>query len=234
MTGPRRSSRGPIRKEARSGKQKNRTSRARHGYLGWKSQLILLTIAVILGLFAWAGIERHLAPTTNTLLNRFDAIIVLGVPADKDGNPTPLLLARVTEAVHEYERGVAPRLILSGGPDRYQRTEAGVMASVAEAQGIPASAIFEETQARDTIENACYSMRIMQSHDWHSAEVVSSASHLPRAGLIFSLLPLEWRTHAAPSLEPDTMQYSSRDAALETLKTVRYLVWVRQFESCKP
>ena len=59
----------------------------------------------------------------------------------------------------------------------------------------------------DTIQNACYAVRIMKAHGWRSAEVVSSASHLPRAGIIFSELPLEWRTHAAPPLEPESAAY---------------------------
>ena len=70
---------------------------------------------MVAGLFGWAVLERHVAAAGNTKLDRFDAIIVLGNPADADGNPTPTQLARVTEAVHEYERGVAPRLILTGG-----------------------------------------------------------------------------------------------------------------------
>jgi hypothetical protein len=84
------------------------------------------------------------------------------------------------------------------------------MARSAEAQGIPESAIFLEPQAMDTIQNACYSVRIMKAHGWRSAEVVASAAyHLPRAGLIFSRLPLlhEFRAsgveHApAPPLSP--------------------------------
>ncbi len=167
-------------------------------------------------------------------MTRFDAIIVLGSPATNDGNPSPLQLARVTEAVEEYERGVAPRLIVTGGADGHRPVEAVVMARIAEAQGIPESAIFEEGKARNTIENGCYSMRIMRSHGWHSAEVVSSASHLPRAGLIFSQLPLEWRTHAATPLEPETAFDSSGAAAMETLKTLRYLVWARQMDRCEP
>jgi uncharacterized SAM-binding protein YcdF (DUF218 family) len=143
-------------------------------------------------------------------------------------------LSRVTEAVREYERGVAPRLILTGGADRNRPVEARVMARTAEAQGIPESAIVEEEEAMDTIQNACYSQRIMQNHGWHSAEVVSSAFHLPRAGLIFSLLPLEWQVHAAPSLEPESAVYSSYITAMDTLKTVRYLVWARRFERCEP
>jgi uncharacterized SAM-binding protein YcdF (DUF218 family) len=179
-------------------------------------------------------LERHFAPTSNTSLSRFDVIIVLGSPADEDGNPTPLQLSRVTEAVHEYERGVAPRLIFTGGIDRHRPIEARVMARAAEALGIPESAIFEEGKARDTIQNACYSLKIMQNHGWRSAEVVSSASHLPRAGLIFSILQIEWRTHAALPLEPEGAVSSGAEEAKETLKTLRYLVWAREFERCEP
>jgi uncharacterized SAM-binding protein YcdF (DUF218 family) len=179
-----------------------------------------------------------MAPASNTSLSRFDAIIVLGYPADSDGNPTPEMLARVTEGVREYERGVAPHLILSGGAAHNQFVEARVMAATAHAQGIPLSAIFVEPEAKDTIQNACYSLRIMQAHDWRSAEVVSSASHLPRTGIILGNLPLEWRTHAAPPLEPESASkptaYRWATASVETLKTVRYLVWSRWRERCQP
>jgi uncharacterized SAM-binding protein YcdF (DUF218 family) len=183
-------------------------------------------------------LARLLAPVSNTQLTRFDAIIVLGTSADRDGNPTPEMLARVTEGVHEYERGVAPRLILSGAAAHNHFVEARVMAATAHAQGIPESAIFEEPQAMDTIQNACYAERIMKAHGWRSAEVVSSASHLPRAGIIFSEMPLEWRTHAAPLLEPESAPvptaYPWAVASVETLKTVRYLVWSRWRERCQP
>ena len=184
-------------------------------------------------LFAWAGLARALAPQSNASLDHFDAIIVLGYPADSDGNPTPTQLARVTEAVHEYERGIAPRLIVTGGPASNRFVEAQVMARTAEAQGVPASAVFIEPHARDTIQNACYAARIMRTHGWISAEVVSSPSHLPRAGLIFSRLPIEWRMHAAASLAPSSSTTSRFLAALETLKTVRYLVWARWSEGCE-
>jgi uncharacterized SAM-binding protein YcdF (DUF218 family) len=110
--------------------------------------------------------------------------------------------------------------------------EAEVMARVAEAQGIPAGAIVEERTARNTMENTCDSLRIMRNHGWESAEVISSASHLPRTGLILSRLPMEWRTHAAPSLEPEGTWSQGAMTAVEILKTVRYLVWARQMDGC--
>ncbi len=178
-------------------------------------------------------IARQVAPTTNTSRDHFDAIVVLGYPADGDGNPTPEELARVSEAVREYERGIAPRLLFTGGPAHNQFVEADVMAGAAAAQGIPPSAIFVETKASDTIQNACYSARIMQAHGWHSAEVVTSGYHLPRTGMIFSHSPLAWRLHSAPPLQPGASG-SETDSALEILKTMRYLVYARWTETCEP
>ena len=108
------------------------------------------------------------------------------------------------------------------------------MARTAEAQGIPESAIFVEPEAKDTIQNACYSARIMKAHGWNSAETVSSPSHLPRAALIFSRMPLQWRTHAAPPLAPESTLQFRAAITLEILKTTRYLLWSRQFEQCEP
>jgi uncharacterized SAM-binding protein YcdF (DUF218 family) len=190
--------------------------------------------AVALALPAWAVLARSFAPVSNTNLQRFDAIIVLGTPADDDGNPTPEQLARVTEGVHEYERGTAPRLILTGGAAHNRFVEAQVMARAAQAQGIPESGIFVEPEANDTIQNACYAERIMKARGWRSAEVVSSAGHLPRAGIIFSRLPLQWRTHAAPPLEPESSAYSAAAVVVETLKTLRYLVYTSWVERCEP
>jgi uncharacterized SAM-binding protein YcdF (DUF218 family) len=158
---------------------------------------------------------------------------VLGSPADGDGNPTPLQLAKVNEAVREYERGVAPRLIITGGATRADFVEADVMARTARAEGVPASAIVEERQATDTIQNACYTARIMKSNGWHSAEVISRATHLPRAALILEEMPIEWRMHAAPLLTPHGDVQEIFSTTVETLKTVRYLVWARRMEQCE-
>jgi len=195
--------------------------------------LILAPIAIFLLLVGWAVIARQLAPLTNTSLTRFDTLIVLGSGVDRTGNPTPDQLARVLEAVHEYERGVAPRMIMTGMLDNGY-SQARIMARTAEAQGIPAAAIIEEPDAWDTIHNACYAARIMRAHGWHSAEVISRASHLPRAALIFGGVEMEWRMHAAPPLEVESTIQSGTQEVLETFKTLRYLAWARQTERCEP
>lgn len=191
---------------------------------------VLLAVAIL----AWAALARATAPASNTDLKRFDAIIVLGTPADADGNPTPQELARVDEAVRQYERNIAPRMIFTGGATRSNYVEAQVMARAAEAEGIPASSIYIEPEAMDTIQNACYSVRMMKAHGWRSAQVVSSGFHLARAGILFSRLPVLWQADAAPPLEPESGLDRAADTAMETLKTARYLVYARWAEQCEP
>jgi len=190
--------------------------------------------ALLVAVLVWAILARQFAPTSNTELTRFDAIIVLGTKADPYGNPTPMQLSVVSEAVSEYGKGVAPRLIFTGAAVQNQFVEARVMAKTAQAQGIPESAIWIEPEARNTIQNACYAVRIMNDHDWASAEVIGTASHLPRTGLILSGLPLAWRVHAASPLQPETALDMASGSALETLKTVRYLLLARYTDRCLP
>ena len=157
--------------------------------------LALLCVLIYVGA-VWV-IDRSL-PLSNTSAAHFDTIIVLGYPARKDGTPRPEMRERVLEGVREYKAGVAPHMILTGGAAHNDYVEADVMAALARSQGVPADAIFEDRQAKDTIQNAFYSVQIMETHGWHSAEVVSSDSHLRRASLIFAHFPIDWRMHAAP------------------------------------
>ncbi len=227
------SSSRPTRRRAPTRRPLHRYKPIKLGKKRWVVRALLAGVLAGIILVGWAVIARRLVPIANTSRDHFDAIVVLGYPADGDGNPTPEELARVTEGVREYERGVAPRLLFTGGPARNQFVEADVMAGAAAAQGIPPSAIFVETKATDTIQNACYSARIMQAHGWHSAEIVSSAYHLPRTGMIFGHTSLDWRLHAAPPLQPGASD-SETDSALEILKTMRYLVYARWTETCEP
>jgi Uncharacterized membrane protein len=143
-------------------------------------------------------------PTHNTSATHFDTLIVLGYPANADGTPSPEQRERVLEGVREYKAGVAPYLIMSGAAAHNEYVEADVMAQLARSQGVPASAILEDVQAQNTIQNIYYSARIMHDHGMNSAEIISSPSHLPRAALIVNTLNVDqpslyinWRTHAA-------------------------------------
>jgi uncharacterized SAM-binding protein YcdF (DUF218 family) len=141
-------------------------------------------------------------PRHNTTATHFDTIVVLGTPSRMDGTPSPEQRERVLEGVREYKAGVAPHIIMTGGAAHNHFVEAHTMAQFAVSQGVPASDIFEESQAQNTLQNIYYSAQIMHQQGWGSAEVISSPYHLGRTSLIlkaFNLrqptLNLDWSTH---------------------------------------
>jgi len=231
---PNRTVKSPQKASKRNLQTRKRVAMPTQPLRRWALRLLLAGFFAILLLAGWSALARHFAPQSNTDLTRFDTLIVLGYPADYDGNPSPLQLARVNEAVREYERGVAPHILMTGGAAHNHFVEAEVMARTAESEGVPASAIIIEGKALDTIQNACYSVRLMREHGWKSAEVVSTAAHLPRAAMIFEPLPIEWRMHAAPPLTPDFVTRWKIDEKVEVIKTMRFLVWARLTERCEP
>ncbi len=78
-----------------------------------------------------------------------------------------------------------------------QFVEGQSMATLAETQGVPSSAIVIEDKATNTIQNIYFSNQIMQQKGWTSVEVVSSPSHLPRAALILERYSFQWKEHAS-------------------------------------
>ncbi|HTD95636.1 MAG TPA: YdcF family protein [Edaphobacter sp.] len=161
-------------------------------------KLLAIFLAIFLVAVAAIAIVYRAIPNHNTDLAHFDTIIVLGTPARADGTPSPEQRERTLEGVREFKAGVAPNIILTGGPAHNRFVEAHVMAALAITQGVPPSAVIEEGQAQNTVQNIFYSQRIMSDHHWTSAEVVSSPSHLPRTALILRHFSFAWRTHAAP------------------------------------
>ncbi|MGD0369213.1 MAG: hypothetical protein ABSA94_17315, partial [Acidobacteriaceae bacterium] len=101
--------------------------------MGWLGRGVLACVVGVAVPVTWAVLARTLAPKANTSQRQFDTLVVLGQPTDEDGNPTPWQLASVNEAVREYERGAAPRMIFTGGAVANRFAEARVMARAAEA-----------------------------------------------------------------------------------------------------
>jgi uncharacterized SAM-binding protein YcdF (DUF218 family) len=169
----------------------------------FKRALLLCAIVLV----AAASIAARLfftIPSGTTAAAHFDSLIVLGYPSNPDGTSSLEQRERVFEALREYRRGVAAHIIFSGAAAHNASIEADAMARLATSQGVPAAAIVEERNARNTVENIGYSARLMHERGWSSAEIVSSPSHLPRAALILSALDadwpgwsIEWRTHAS-------------------------------------
>src|SRR3954470_24848741 len=115
--------------------------------LGWRlTQTAFLVVAV-----AWV-----LSLLLVVLWERLDtrkpahAIVVMGA-AQYVGHPSPVLRARVDHAIELWRRGLAPRMIFTGGfGDRVRTGEAAVPERYAIEHGVPARAILIENTGRST------------------------------------------------------------------------------------
>lgn len=119
-----------------------------------------------------------------------DAILVLGCRLRSDGTPGGQLRRRVALAVHLYQAGLAPVLLLSGGGSS-PPSEAQVMRELALAAGIPAERLLCESRSRNTVENAILSRRVLREHQLDRVILVSSRLHLFRARLLCRLAGIE-------------------------------------------
>jgi len=113
-------------------------------------------------------------------------LIVLGYPADSEGNPSPILKARLDKAIELYTNGTAGKIILTGAAVDNQFVESEVMAVYCIKNGIPAEDIYVESNARNTYENARMVHNIMKEKGYKKAIVVTSSFHTLRAKQFFS------------------------------------------------
>ncbi len=142
----------------------------------------LLVSAVALYVYAYGQTDRA-APA--------DVIVVLGGGVNTDGSPTDAQTRRVLHAVTLYQRGLAAKMLCTGGqlPNR-PRSEASACVALAEAHGVPATAILREDVSRDTEENIVQAKQVMAANGLHSALIVSDSYHLFRANWLCGLYNL--------------------------------------------
>lgn len=119
------------------------------------------------------------------------AIVVLGAMLGPGGVAGPALVRRTRHAAALHAAGVAPVVVVTGGPAGARPTEARVMRDVLIAEGVPGAAIVEEDRARNTLENAIFSIEILRDRGLARAVVVTDRYHLPRALMLFRLLGQE-------------------------------------------
>ena len=154
-----------------------RRTRKRRGVLGWIWRLLLLLALWLLGVAAYivlVGERDQAAPA--------DAIIVLGAAA-YDARPSPVFEERIRHGIDLYQRGLAKKLIFTGGygGGGARFSESQVARRYAMREGVPAKAILIESASRNTQENLRQAVLLMQANDLHSAIIVSDPLHMSRA-----------------------------------------------------
>jgi uncharacterized SAM-binding protein YcdF (DUF218 family) len=156
------------------------------------------------------------------------AIIVLGA-AQYVGRPSPVLRARLDHAVDLFHRGLAPRLILTGGRGTGDTTsEAAVSRTYAMRHGIPDSAILLEEQGRTSNESMRAAASLMKREHLASAILVSDPFHMLRLGIMarrYGITPYLSPTQTSPiSASPSlALEYMLRESVAIPMALVESL-----------
>lgn len=129
------------------------------------------------------------------------AIVVMGA-AQYMGRPSPVLQARLDHAIVLWKRGMAPRVIFTGGRgDGDTTSEAAVGRRYAMRRGVPDSAIILETEGRTTRESLQGVVDLMERRPSRDVILVSDPFHMLRLSILarrLGLDPLTSPTRTSP------------------------------------
>ncbi len=162
--------------------------------LGW--MLGLLTFGTwlmsLIGVLFWGN--RDTARSAS-------AIVVLGA-AQYVGRPSPVLRARLDHAIDLWRRGLAPRIIFTGGfGDHDTTSEAAVGQRYAINHGVPPRVIMIENAGRSTAESMQQVSLLMDAEPTREVILVSDPFHMFRLSILarrFGLTPYTSPTRTSP------------------------------------
>lgn len=188
---------------------------------------VLLATAALTG--CAAGLPRP--PTANRarewivrqeLPAQVDLIIVHGCPARDDGAPSTCNQRRARAAVEAWRRGLAPRVMFTGGTVLNRWAESEVMARYARVLGLPEAATLTEVESRHTVTNLSVTKGLMKRRGWTTSLLVSEAMHLVWAKQLADFYGMKTWLYPADPLPPYPASY------WETQRFDRYEPWRAQ------
>lgn len=177
-----------------------------------------LGAAALLGINLWVtGTVREQILTEEEAagLQDIDCIVVLGCQVRSDGTPSHMLEDRLKRAVSLYDRGAAPKLLMSGDHGTQGYDEVDAMKRYAVEAGIPSEDVFMDHAGFSTYETVYRAKEIFGAE---KIIVVTQQYHLYRAMYIAQAMGMEVYGVAA-----DYRQYSGQFArdAREVLARVK-------------
>ena len=123
-----------------------------------------------------------------------DLIIVLGGGTEPQNSPRPTVglnaaADRLFYGASLYHQHLASRILLSGGDIDFlstgDQTPAQDMAEIMNMLGVPSNVLVVQGQSQNTHEDAVYTCAWMKENGVRSALLVTSATHMPRARMVF-------------------------------------------------
>jgi uncharacterized SAM-binding protein YcdF (DUF218 family) len=149
-------------------------------------QFLVLIAGLGAGMFGlWlATIGIVLLAGARPVVRPADAILVMGA-AQYNGRPSPVLKARLDHALDLWNRGLARRLIFTGGVGTGDTLSEGEVARrYALDTGVPDSVILVDRKGQTSAQSVQEAASLMHANGLHSALIVSDSYHMVRLELL--------------------------------------------------
>lgn len=176
-------------------------------------------------LYAGGWLEKRYTQHPPVDIRSADAIVVLGghVQGNRSNWFEPYdrqsVVNRESHAASLYFAGRAPLIVLSGGALEGNISDTANMARSLQKLGIPNEVIIQETQSKNTLENAELTDQTLRTLQKKSIFLVTSALHMPRAMLAFESTGIKaWPAPLPPQIKWN--QDSSQRIWLPNLHTL--------------
>lgn len=129
-----------------------------------------------------------------------DAILVMGA-AQYNGRPSPVLKARLDHAIDLFHKGLARKIVFTGGVGAGDTVSEGEVARrYALKHDVPAEAILVERHGQTSAESVAAAASLMRAKGLRSALVVSDSYHMLRLELLVRRAGI--RPYRAPAASP--------------------------------
>ncbi|QDU78657.1 hypothetical protein Pla110_03610 [Polystyrenella longa] len=174
-------------------RHQHKVNKSRDFFLGIFTVAICLISFPLAQMFCY-GHTDHRRPA--------DYIAVFGCRALEDGTPSSSLRNRMLTGIELYQEGLAPTLLLSGGPGEGEFHETAVMRQLALEAGLPESALVIDEQGWDTGDTIFNVKQFLTQQQGMAAPGAASPSvlavsnfyHLPRIQMVADRAGMEWYT----------------------------------------
>lgn len=118
----------------------------------------------------------------NSGSHKADAGVILGAAVWGGNRPSPVLKERINKGYEIYNKGIVPKLVITGGGSPNEMTEAAVSKDVLIKYGVNPNDLISENSSNSTIEQIHFVRdNLYKSKNWNKIILISDNFHLMRA-----------------------------------------------------
>ena len=170
----------------------------------WRWTVLAICLMVLLTPFLLSGMVRltvsdRIGEEALSSASDYDVILILGCGIKDNGEPSDMLADRMKTGIALYQKGIAPRILLSGDHETDSYNEIAVMKRLCLEAGVSEEAILCDRYGLSTYDSM---IRAHDVFDVRRAVVVTQEYHLYRALYIAEKIGME-----SVGVDADIRQY---------------------------